>query len=110
MTHQVIGVRILTGVICGILISASVDVSLAGVERQKKPALAQNEIRELDRIGLKAFDAVVAKDITGLLKLIDPSGIRWGADGVKSHTEIEEDLRSAKALFFVVSLAVLIRH
>lgn len=100
MTRQMAGVRILAGAICGILISVVPDVSLAGAERQRKPSLAQNEVRELDRIGLKAFDAVVAKDISGLLKLIDPNGIRWGADGVKSYAEIEEDLRSGKGPLF----------
>lgn len=57
----------------------------------------EEDLEELKRIAMRVYDAILAKDVSVILDLIDwGNGIGWGADGSKTYKEVEEDLRSSE--------------
>ncbi|MFQ5801956.1 MAG: hypothetical protein ACE5JQ_03550 [Candidatus Methylomirabilales bacterium] len=61
------------------------------------PTIDEEKISELEDIALRVYNAIIARDISVILGLIDrKGGIAWGPDGSKTYGEVEEDLRSHK--------------
>lgn len=66
-------------------------------EKSALKSLGTNQIRELEKIAIEIYDAILARNTSTILKFIDrKGGIRWGPDGSKTYREVEKDLRSGK--------------
>jgi hypothetical protein len=70
-------------------------------DRFSPNSLVKKRINDLQNIGLQIYDAIIARDVSTILKFIDrKEGIRWGPDSSKSYEEVEKDLRSRKGQLY----------
>lgn len=91
---------LLRGVIACLVATVLISTSFAKTAGVQEPGLSQEDVRQIEQAAKKMFDAIVGNNVPELLRFIDPDGIRWGADGVKSYVEAENDLSSGKGQLY----------
>ena len=87
---------LLSGILFCVIATFGAHSAFGETAKRAESGLSNQDVHQLEQIALKIFDAVVQRDMPGLLKFIDSGGIRWGADGEKSYTDVEKDLRSGQ--------------